>query len=679
MKSKIFYKEQHISKHFSLIILLFSFFVITFIIFLPACKDDIPKEIVKEPEENTDKPDKPKPTDTVVVLTKAEVRDYDKLYKPNEFKDMDLLREDSQWSYVRSKQSEHFIVLWEPGFGLNPNSYSLPKELRVDIDDLLLKLENYFDINVNTLGFAELGAGKSNLDQYKMQVYLHYTREWMAFGAGYDDVIGAMWINPSTCQPVGQTIAHELGHSFQYQVYSDLIAHYGVSKEYKRGFRYDSGGSFWEQCAQWQSFQCYPNLPFTTHDFQVYSDNYHRNICHEFQRYASYFIHYYWTDKHGRDFLGKLWRNATHPDDPIEAYMNLNSLSMDEMNAELYEAATRLATWDIDAIRLQGKNYIGKLNYQLYQSSDGSYQVAYNKCPSSTGYNIIPLNVTKVGTVVTTTFTGLRPGSELAKDDPGIYIHDGAEHKKRTYNNSSQSRAGWRYGYVALLKSGERVYGEMNSNAIEEVSFKIPDGCTNLWFVVLGAPSTYVTNIWNESEDSDDQWPYKLSFTNTDLLGNIIINPNDEPKNLTLSYDVSIPLDNDYTGTTFNLNVEDLNEIAKAIVMQPSDIVTNLNAPDEGPVDGKIAFAAVEANDDLVYKTTANGYGFWYNNIGSVVNWGDHSNLFIEFDPNGLEFKIGQYPNKNKVGDNYTLKNALVYTKNGKQYLITLVFNITIS
>ena len=113
--------------------------------------------------------------------------------------------------------------------------------------------------------------------------------------------------------------------------------------------------------------------------------------------------------------------------------------------------------------------------------------------------------------------------------------------------------------------------------------------------------------------------------------------------------------------------------------MQPSDITSNLKAPGEGPAEHKIAFEAVEANDNLVYKTTADGHGFWYNSSGSVINWGDHSNIFIEFHPNGFEFKIGQYPNKNKVGDKYTLKNALVYTKNGKQYLITFVFKITIS
>ena len=36
-----------------------------------------------------------------------------------------------------------------------------------------------------------------------------------------DDKIGALWVNPSTCKPVGSTIGHEIGHSFQYQVSAD--------------------------------------------------------------------------------------------------------------------------------------------------------------------------------------------------------------------------------------------------------------------------------------------------------------------------------------------------------------------------------------------------------------------------------------------------------------------------
>ena len=43
-----------------------------------------------------------------------------------------------------------------------------------------------------------------------------------------------------------------------------------------------------------------------------------------------------------------------------------------------------------------------------------------------------------------------------------------------------------------------------------------------------------------------------------------------------------------------------------------------------------------------------------------------------------FSFSVGQYPGKLVSGDHYMVKEALVYTKGGQQYVITLVFNIDI-
>lgn len=642
-----------------------------------SCKDP---EIVIPDVNDTVKND----TSTVVVLKPTDIEDYAKFYKPNEFKSMDFLRSDSKWSFVRSKQSEHFIIFWEAGFGSNPNGSSVSADLRVDIDDFLKKAESFFTLNVNTLKFADFST--SNLSKYKMQVYLFHTTEWMAFGGGIDDVVGGLWVNPGTCKPVGSVIAHEIGHSFQYQVYADLLASGACPNDFSRGFRYGFGGNggngYWEQTAQWQSYQSYPREAFETYNFTVYTDNYHRHICNEWQRYANYFINYYWADKHGIDVIGRIWREAKSPEDPIQAYMRIQNLSVDGLNAELYEAATKMVTWDFDAIRSYGSNYIGKHTHKFYPLADGAYQVAYSKCPGTTGYNVIPLNVPDAGTVVTASFTALTPGSALAPGDPGQYSEEGETKTTTKYNSSSMTRAGWRYGYVALLQNGQRVYGDMNRKTADNVSFTIPVGCEKLWFVVLGAPSTYTAHPWDEKESTDDQWPYKVKFDNTDILGNITINPNDTPKDITLTYNVSFPADaTGYTGTTVNLsNNGDMAKVAQALVMQPSAISAAILAAKATPKEGKIAFAAVEANGSLNYNTTANGLGFWFDSAGNVIAWGkdNDSKIFTEFSSANFEFNIGQYPGKSKVGDTYTVKNALVYTKNSKQYQITFVLNISI-
>ena len=154
---------------------------------------------------------------------------YREIYIPNELRNNNFNSESSNWCWSRSKESEHFIVVWEPGFGADPSMS--PGSYKVDIDDLLEKAEHFFDVYTNQLGFVI--PGSSNTDKYKIEIYLKYQTEWLATGSGYDDVIGALWVNPSTCKPVGHTIAHEIGHSFQYQTSCDQ----GLD----HGFRYGYG------------------------------------------------------------------------------------------------------------------------------------------------------------------------------------------------------------------------------------------------------------------------------------------------------------------------------------------------------------------------------------------------------------------------------------------------------
>lgn len=647
---------------------------------LSSCGDDKEEVVVPPKPEEPEEPKEPTDPETpeVIVLNPSDVQDYERFYKPKEFSNMDLLRSDSKWSFVRSKQSEHFIVFWEEGFGNDPNATTVPANLRVDIDDLLKKSETFFDTNINTLKFAELGKGKSNLDKYKMQIYLIYQEEWLATGAGYDNMIGALWVNPSTCKPVGSTIAHEIGHSFQYQVYADLLASGECQDDLSRGFRYgygqggEGGNGFWEQTAQWQSFQNYPMEAFESYNFGEYMQNCHRHIGHEFQRYASYFIHYYWADKHGIDFIAKLWHEAIKPEDPMQAYMRINNLSIEQLNAEIYDASTRFVTWDIDNIRSRGSQYIGKQSFGFNSLADGSYQVTYANCPGTTGYNAIPLNVPKAGTVITTKFTGLQPGSPLTANEPGICMVNDKATTVSKYNNGQLARAGWRYGYVALLKNGERIYGDMHSKTGDDVTFTVPENTDRLWFVVVGAPTSYVAHVWDDDESNDDQWPYTVKFTNTDILGNISFTGDEVPANTEIVSNISFPANaTEYTGTTIQISGDDLISLAKAFVMQPSQI--------RSAIGKGIIFYGVESSGALNSKTTANGYGHWFDAKGNICDWGEDSMVFSEFTTSSFEFTIGQYPGRNKAGDKHTIKQALVYEyETGKTVQVTFTFNITI-
>ena len=75
----------------------------------------------------------------IFSLNQDDIPDFNKFYKPKEFSSVDMFNPSSKWSFHRFKQSEHFFVFWEEGFGSDPNSGLVPQHLRVDINDLLKK------------------------------------------------------------------------------------------------------------------------------------------------------------------------------------------------------------------------------------------------------------------------------------------------------------------------------------------------------------------------------------------------------------------------------------------------------------------------------------------------------------------------------------------------------------
>jgi hypothetical protein len=625
-------------------------FAVLLLLFLStACEDDDftpktePTEVV--PEEDTEDPP---------------VVDASKIYKPKEFASMDWYKSSSRWYYGRSRQSEHFIVFWDKQYGAaDPNSTQIPENMRVDIDDLLEKAEIFYDLNINTLKFAETGAGKSNLDKYKMMIFINYQEEWLATGSGYDDEIGALWVNPTTCHPVGATIAHEIGHSFQYQVHCDLKGGAG----FRYGYGGNGGNTFWEQTAQWQAYQSYPAERFISSHFGVYTGNYFRHICSEEYRYASYFIHHYWTSKHGIDFIGKLWREAQQPEDPIQAYMRITNISVDQFNDEIYEQAAHLVTWDIADLRELGQNYIGAQSCKMVSLGNAKYRPDVSFCVEPTGYNVIPLNVSETGVTVSADFAAI-------------------SFNAAGYDYRINSALGFRYGFVALKSDGSRVYGEMQASLNGNATFTIPAGCTRLWFVVSGAPPAYAPHAWDDNLSNDVQLPYTVEFANTNLYGTISFDGTETPEDATIDYNIAFPADlTAYTGATVKLDQAALMKLCRAFVLQPDEIIAS-TAQSGKP----IKLYAVEKNDNLNGNYTAssdgytNIYGHYFTAEGNVCGWSDAtSRIFSEFTSAQLSFFIGQYPGRCTAGDQFTIRQALVYEyETGKKVQATFVFNITI-
>lgn len=399
----------------------------------------------------------------------------------------------------RTRQSKNWILFWEKGYGDNPNAFTCGN-YSVDVDEILRHAEIAFNFYTDSLKFIK--RGKSKTDTYKMVIRLRYEpTEWEASGSGVDNLIGLLTLTPyATSSRNWQTLYHEIGHCFQYQTHCDN----GNSN----GWMYAPGGgkgcAFWEQCAQWQAYKIMPEDQFTNEWFSGYLSNVNKHILHESPRYNNYFVQDYWTYKHGIDFIGRLWNESKSPEDAVQAYMRITSIDDSQFNDEMYDCAARFATWDIPALKSYGESKIDSRSLPaMTNAGDNYWRIDATAAPQNTGHNIIRLNTPSKATVVTACFEGLN--------------------NQTGYNVVKPAQAEWRYGFVALLTDGTRVYGDMGkatySSPNDTISFNCPDKCKRLYFVVSGGPKNYWTQVWDDDDTTDEQWPYKVKFGNTNKYG----------------------------------------------------------------------------------------------------------------------------------------------------------------
>lgn len=585
------------------------------------------------------------------------------------------------WSKSRSKETANYIVYWDNKYG-NTNPTNAASTYRVDIDDLLAKAEGFYAMNVGKLAFCD--EGNSNVSKYKMMILLNYTTEWVCYGGGYDDVIGALWLSPSTSKPVGHSVAHEVGHSFQYQVYADLKGF--------AGFRtaIGSGSTFWEQTAQWQANQSYPELKWDQ-SWNLFKNTHNYAMTHEWHRYQSYWWHYYLAENYGIDIIGKLWRhNNGKGVDPNQSYMNMQGIDANALYLEYFQYAMKMATVDLDVAREEADKYYNSLRFDYVSLGGTKHQVTYSSCPQSTGFNVIPLNVPKAGTEITTDFTSLANGAALPQGDSKQYF-DGEKFttvNTNTYNAiSNYSKRGFHLGYVALMNDGSRQYlydekvyctsSDANAEVSCKVSCVVPEGTKRLFLVVSPSPTEYIQHKWDTEITNDDQWPYTVEFTNTNIFGAANIN-NSPISDVTINYDVYFPASSSvYVGTNIKVDGAAASLLGTAFQMQAASVgglMTEWN--NAGPADGKAMFYAVDANGAINNAaSTANGYGHWFDASGNRSAYASGF-VFSEFDANALSFSLGQYPGKTKNGDNYTIRQAIKYNKGNETAVATFVFNI---
>lgn len=591
------------------------------------------------------------------------------------------------WSKVRSKESDNFICYWDKYYTTEPSKLSSSNFYYINVDDLLEKAEYFYSLNVGKLAFCDEASSK--VSKYKMMILLNHTTDWVCYGGGYDFTIGALWLNPSTCKPVGHSVAHEVGHSFQYMCYSDLGGHSGFHDAIGKG------STFWEQTAQWQAAQAYPELKFDQSWF-VFKKAHNYAMTHEWMRYQSYWWHYFLAEKHGLDIVGKIWRHPmSKAADANEVYMDLMGYSATDLFREYFEYAMKMATLDLDVCRDEAESYLDTYVYNYVSLGGTKYQVAYSSCPQSTGFNVIPLSVPEAGTEISTEFTSLKSTPSLASGDPATYLNGETAYVSsgRTKYNSAESYAyrGFRLGYVALLNDGSRVYSYEDSVYCKgssvirayscTTSFVVPENVRKLYMVVVPAPSKYIQHKWDDEYSNDDQWPYTVEFSNTNISGAPIISDDMPITDATITYDVYFAKStSQYDGATVSVVGDAAAAVGSALQMQVSDIASKITSwTSSGPADGKMMFYAVNADGNISNTgSSANGYGHWFTSTGNRTAYSS-GYLFSEFSPSSMTFAVGQYPGKLTNGKDYTISQALVYKRGDETATVKFVFNVHVN
>ena len=419
------------------------------------------------------------------------------------------------YNFAHHLESDHFAVFWDVRYGENPAKIQYPGDGNVANANTVLSIaERCWQMYATELGFLE--EGHSTTDKYKIQLYIPYQKDWRADASGTEGTNGGYTgighFNPwAAVARGGHTIAHEVGHTFQYLVSADL----GTNAWHTdRGWRWGWGGGndngWWESCADWQAYQIFPERQFTDGEyFEQHLNKHYLNMLHDDWRYACCYIQDYWCMKNGRDFIGRMWRETKQYEDPIQTYQRMLNMTQQQFCDELMEGYMRMATWDIDGVRDRAKHRIGQHKKYLttVNASQAIYKTSASTCIQNYGYHITNMQRPAVGTTVKANFTGLT-------DDSG-------------YHYVYKERAGWRYAFVALMNDDTRIYGEVKADKEGVAELTIPEGhgtCKNLFFVVMGAPTQHWPHPWtsgkasNEWPQNEEQWPYQVQFEQTKPL-----------------------------------------------------------------------------------------------------------------------------------------------------------------
>lgn len=414
------------------------------------------------------------------------------VYIPNAFTTNAAL---STWSYSRSAQSDNFICFWGPVVGTDPTTHP-DANLRFIPSAVLDTLERNYTKFVKEFHFCSDDT-TNNLGKYKIIVVMNETwpaggpTGW-AFGGSYDNVIGAMWVHPAATRD-GAALSHELTHSLQGQN--------NIDRNLTGGFRNESTGFFWETHANYMRAQMYPQLLKEDMPRWLATRSYHYSSTRH--HYVAFNLLFTIQQLDSLGMVNRLWHESQANEHPLMTYRRLKGWSQSRFNDFMYEYAKREVAADYtvlgagniiraerNRIRRDEPHYLWRQYTMLKKISDssGRYIVPDDLAPQDYGINIIPLYTTCANRTVKIKFKG---------------------------HTEANSSAGWRYGFVSVKGDGGSVrYSAVYSATEAEVAFRMNEDETNLYLVVLGAPSAHASYVWEAGFPKIKRFPYELTIQN---------------------------------------------------------------------------------------------------------------------------------------------------------------------
>jgi hypothetical protein len=403
------------------------------------------------------------------------------------------------WSYSRSYQSANFIIFWGSAAGTNPAGNASGSSLHFVPQTICDTLEKIYAKYVTQLKFCS-DTSTVNLGKYKIPIVM--TNTWgtggpddFAYATSFDNVIGGMFVDASATLDGGVT-SHEFTHCLQFMM--------GIQENVNSGGAFQNNdlcGFFFETHANFMRAQLYPNVASYDLPRWIGTGAFHWSSTRH--HYDAFDLLFYMQQIDGISMVNRLWKESLADEHPLMTYKRLKGWTQMQLNNFIYDYAKRQVTYDYtvnnvgailraerDRLKAQEPHYLWRQYTMLKQISTttGRYIVPDASAPQDYGFNVIPLYTTCTGKNVTIKFKG---------------------------HTEVNSTAGWMYGFVATKADGTvSRYGAVNTANESELSFQLNSTETQLYLVVIGAPSTHTSYIWEAGFPRIKRYPYELRIAN---------------------------------------------------------------------------------------------------------------------------------------------------------------------